>query len=282
MNGSYPPPHHVLRDLDFEVEVVADDVHRAAFRPGSGTRVELGAVLTVVDLLAGSLCIDVVAPDWMATSGLSFHLTRPLPPGELALEGRILRAGRTTVTIEVDAADPVSGQPLGEGIVTFARIRRPGAPSIAEARSAPGGRFSFHTPGATAVGTDGSMRDAIGCRVVDPSAGATMTPVDGYLLNSFGAVNGGVVATVVEAAALALSGAADGDPPDAVRAEVGDLSLHYLAQGRDGPLRTTATLLRSGWGERPGPVTMRVEVFDGQGHGTSRMAVAHVSTSRRT
>ena len=280
MSEAYPPERHLLRDLDVEVEVVAEGRRSAVFRPGGGTHVELGAVLTILDLVAGSLCLEVVSPDWIATSGITFHLTRPLLAGELQLEGHLLRAGRTTTTVELRAVDRVSTQLLGEGVATFARTRRSATAPDQPPPTEPGTRFSFTDPNGAALGADGTLRDAIGCRIVDPPAGVTVTPVSGYVRNSFGGVIGGVVATVVEAAALASAGAADGDPPDRVRAEVTDVALHYLAQGRTGPVRTRASMLRSSWGRRPGQLVVRVEVFDGEHDESRRMAVAHVFTSR--
>lgn len=274
MSGGYPPPRHVLRDLDFEVETLAAGRHRASYDPGPGRRVELGGVLTVVDLLAGTVCIDAVAPDWMATSGLAFHLAGPLPVAPLQLDAVLLRSGRNTVTIEVRAVAAATGELLGDGVVTFARIRRPDAPTID--RGADGaGRFSFPSSDGTRVGTDGSLRASVGCRVLDAAAGVTEAPLVDHVRNSFGAMNGGVVAALAEASALAVAGS---DRPEGTVHEVSDLVLHYLAQGRTGPVRTSATALHRGWAGEAGSSTVRVEVVDAGDPAAPLMAIAHVGT----
>src|SRR5690606_19807031 len=159
VSEAYPPERHLLRDLDVEVEVVAEGRRSAVFRPGGGTHVELGAVLTILDLVAGSLCLEVVSPDWIATSGITFHLTRPLLAGELQLEGHLLRAGRTTTTVELRAVDRVSTQLLGEGVATFARTRRSATAPDQPPPTEPGSRFSFTDPNGAALGADGTLRD---------------------------------------------------------------------------------------------------------------------------
>lgn len=277
-HGEYPPPHHVLRDLDFEVETVAVDHHVARYRPGGGGVPELGGLLTVVDLLAGTVCLGMIEDDWMATSTLTFHLVEPVPAGELLLSARSARVGRTTIAIEVEASAGDSPQRrVGEGIVTFSRlVRRESNLSLSGARMEPGARFSFPADPGADIGTGGSLRRAIGCDVVDPRGGVTETPLGEYVRNSFGALNGGVVATIVEAAALAVAGSEAAGP-----GHVTDVVVHYLAQGRIGPVTSVGSVLRRGWSGSTAPSTVRVEVSDsGEPSGDRLMAVAHVVVER--
>ena len=74
----YPPSHHLLRDLPFEIEVVSASEQRAHL--GDSGPWSIGALATVVDVLGGSLCAGVVAPDWMATSSLTLRTSR-VPTG---------------------------------------------------------------------------------------------------------------------------------------------------------------------------------------------------------
>ena len=98
--------------------------------------------------------------------------------------------------------------------------------------------------------------ESLGVRTVDAAAGVVeLEPVE-YVENSLGAVQGGVVACMVERAAeLALSHAA-GRP----LAPVG-LQISYLALARQGPIRSAVAVLGVAPGTaRWGPA--RVELFD--------------------
>jgi acyl-coenzyme A thioesterase PaaI-like protein len=101
VNDEYPPAQHLLRDLDFEATVADRWRHRATYRPAGEGATVLGGLLTVVDVLAGTVCMRAIDPDWMATSGMTFHLRGSLSSGALVVDASLLRAGRTTVTIEV-------------------------------------------------------------------------------------------------------------------------------------------------------------------------------------
>ena len=108
--------------------------------------------------------------------------------------------------------------------------------------------------------------DALGLRTVDAAGGVVeLVPTD-YVENSLGAVQGGVVACIVERAAeLALSHAA-GRP----LAPVG-LHLSYLALAREGPIRASAAVL----GVSPTWGSARVELVDeGAGRSTTIGRVA--------
>lgn len=271
----FPPAHHMLRDLDFDVRAVDVDRHVARFTPGGGDGgpTELGALTTVVDLLAGTLCLGAIAPDWMATSGLTLHLAGPPPAGDLIVAAHIVRAGRTTVAVEVDVCGAGTDEPFAEGMVTFSRlVRRETNLSLEGAELPPGTTFSFTSEHPDRVGAGGSLGTAISCEVLDASAGVTETPIDGYVRNSFGAINGGAVATIVDTAARAWAGAQGGS------GTVTDLVVHYLSQGRVGPVRTSVRAVRDG--RSAGTLsTVRVEVTDAGAAEDRVMVVAHVGLS---
>ena len=73
-------------------------------------------------------------------------------------------------------------------------------------------------------------------------------PVGEWSLNSLGAMQGGAVATVIDAAAEAAARAATGE-----ELVVTDIQLTYLALARVGPIRTRVEVLgaRLGCGHRP-------------------------------
>jgi acyl-coenzyme A thioesterase PaaI-like protein len=261
----------VLRDLMFDVEVIDDRVTRgrlAARGPDGSDVLPFGVVSTAVDVLAGAVCGRAIAPDWMATSVMSLHVGDVDAVRDVELDAVVLRAGRSTVTVEVDI---VQEESVGSAVLTFSRLpRRESTLVLPDSGGRPGDRYGFGAP------EDGSRRilsgidgfdAAIGCRRIDGVPGRTETDVTPYIRNSFGAVNGGVVAAIAAAAARSLV-------PESWRPS--DLTLNLLGQGRDGPVTTTAALLRSDG--RSG--TVRVDLFDtGQSDdaGAPRlMAVAHV------
>jgi acyl-coenzyme A thioesterase PaaI-like protein len=260
----YPPPRHVVRDLLFELEDTGPDAARAhlPIRPElcRDGRLDPGPLLVVTDVLAGLLVGRVIAPDWMATAQLALHLVDP--PGadgpdrtDVVVDASVRRAGRTTIVVEADLSAAGAGgdarRSIGEAELTFARLpRRDGNLDIGDTPVAYGQRFSMALPDS---GLTGSFRDAVGSRIVAGTEGVLELPVVPFVQNSFGAVNGGVVASVAADAAVAIAGPALGGT-----ARVVDLSASYLSQGKVGPLRTTGSVLRI-----DGPVALvRVEVLD--------------------
>ncbi len=73
------------------------------------------------------------------------------------------------------------------------------------------------------------------CTCVDATAASIDVPVIDWSLNSMGAMQGGVVATVADVAAETALRAATNEP-----LVVSDLQVTYLGFGRVGPVRTRA------------------------------------------
>ncbi len=260
----YPPPHHVLRDLPFEIEVLADG--QRAHLDGSGSW-SIGALATVVDVLGGSLCAGAVAPDWMATSSLTLR-TGVVPDGMgLVVDASTLRVGRRSVTIEAELRTDEGGV-VGDAMLAFSRLeRRSSNLDLSDRSESVGARYGF----GPADGVDPVPWDrAIDQRVLDAATGATETEVTPYVLNSFGAVNGGVVAGIAAAAGAVSVGHGPG--------AVDEVSVHHLGQGRQGPVRTSARALFDSAGHR----VVRVELRDAGAAEQPEepdgrlMAVAHV------
>ncbi len=246
---------------------------RLAARASSGTEdavaMPFGVVATAVDILAGAVCGRVIAPDWMATSVMSLHLGPLDATLEVVLDAAVLRAGRSTVTVEVDVTQ---GEPRGSAVLTFSRLpRRATTLVLPDAGGAPGDRYGFGdleaASGRIGTGVDG-FDAAIGCRAVDGDRNRLEAEISPYVRNSFGAVNGGVVAAVADAAARA---AVDRPGWRSV-----DLSTSFLGQGRVGPMSATTRTVR----RDDGSCTVRVELTDaGQldDAGAPRlMSVSHV------
>jgi uncharacterized protein (TIGR00369 family) len=110
--------------------------------------------------------------------------------------------------------------------------------------------------------------EALPVTVSDGPAGRVSIPARPYLHNSFGAVQGGVVALVAEAAGAEALGAAQGR--DASDMMVTDLQIAYLALGKVGPIVSSARVLATGNDAGAGAV---VELFDaGAGHRLTTVA----------
>ncbi len=298
----YPPRRHLLRDLPFDVVDTGPDSARArlelvpeVFAAG---RLEPGPVLVVTDVLAGLLVGHVIAPDWMATAQLALHLVDP--PGDagspsdavdaIAVDAVVRRAGRTTIVVEAGLSVLRDGElvgaagSVGDAQLTFVRLpRRDGNLDIADTPVRDGERVSMaledsglRAPYSDAIGLvaldAGSVGSgSVGSGSVGADASTVELAVTPFVQNSFGAVNGGVVASMATAAAVRAAAAALDGP-----AVAADLTATYLAQGRVGPLRAAATVLR-----RTGPTVLcRVEVADvGQPDDDGRprtVVVAHV------
>jgi acyl-coenzyme A thioesterase PaaI-like protein len=261
----YPPAHHALSDLPVEVEVLSDTTQLAQLDPGPWS---VGALATVADVLGGSLCAAVVAPDWMATSSLTLRL-HPPPPGALEMHAEVLRAGRSTVTIEVRILTAPAGEPVGAVTLAFARLQRRDDNLDLSGRSVePGARMRFGAEGDG--GGSGRFDAALGQRVVDAAQGRTETLLAPYVRNSFGALNGGIAAALAAGAAVVAAGVS----PDAVD----EVSVHHLGQGRVGPIGTVAAVELGGEHRAVLRVELRDLGAEGEvGAAAGRLvAVAHV------
>lgn len=234
----YPPPHHVLSDLGIEVDAPDGSVTvaRLPVTPhlfGGHGGVRLGVLATLVDVVGGAIGVEVLAPDWMATSDLAIHGLRPATGAVVEARGTVVRRGRTTLVIETTVSDGADAPgPVAWATMTFAVLPASAAagprPRRTERRAFRGA--GFDRPVSEAVGITTGEGVAPG----DGGAVASL-PVDDYVRNSFGAVQGGVVALLGETAAmrsLYLAGAAPELAPV-------DLQVTYVATARAGPVLAT-------------------------------------------
>ncbi len=280
----YPPDDHVLRDLPFEMEETGprSAVSRLRLTPNHchHGRVDPATLLVLTDVLGGFLVGRVIAPDWMATAQLALHMFEHPGVGELRIGATVVRAGRSTVVVSADIAVGPA-RPAGHGVsgagsdgprrvgaaeLTFVRLpRRDTTLDLPTDGPSAGRRLSLAVPGS---GLTAPLRRSIG---VDESRGSVALEVTPYVRNSFGAVNGGVVAALAAAAAEGAAAERTGVPT-----RVADVVVTYLAQARVGPVEASASVLRV-----DGPVALvRVEVRDPglpDDDGRPRVAVtAHV------
>jgi len=270
MTATYPPDRHLLRDLRLEFDH-SDDRTSKAWLPvvpelcADDGSVRAGALATLVDVIGGGLAASTAQPDWIATADLTLHVVGAVTTGSVAAAARVVHAGRTTVVIEVELHDP-AGREVGLATMSFARLpRRIGNPDVGESMSS--------GPSTMALATsrlDGSLLEMLGARVVDVARGELEVPVADWSLNSLGAMQGGAVATVIDAAAEAAIRAATSES-----LVVTDLQITYLALGRVGPIRTRVDVLGVG----PGYAVARVELVDA-GAASRVTSVARVVATR--
>jgi acyl-coenzyme A thioesterase PaaI-like protein len=250
--AEYPPPQHVLRDLRIEVDHRgASPVVRAPVVPellGPGGVVRAGVLGVALDVFGGNLAVEAAAPDWALTAQLELHVLRGLTQGMIAVTGRPLRAGKTNLVAEAwigderagDAAladaqaSPGAAAPAAFGRLTFTRVpSRGGEPP----RARRGGLLYHFAEAKERLAAP--FHQAIGLRVLDAAAGALEIALVPYVHNSVGALQGGLVVALADASAEQAGRALLG-----CEVATADLSVHYLALGREGPIRTRAALLR--------------------------------------
>lgn len=243
MADDYPPPHHVLRDLRLATERTDDGwaittapVVDEICRHGA---VRAGALAALIDVAGAAVALDAVLPDWIATADLSYHACGRITEGPVVIHSLPLRVGAGLVVTEArlfdghDAA-AAADRPAGLATMTFARI--PGrATNVARDEE---GRPVRRTEPWSGGGFGTPILDA--CGIVEVTPGVLEVGLVPYVENSFGTLNGGVVALVLEAAAesAAVGRLGRGDLATT------DVEVHYLAQTRIGPARTEVTVLR--------------------------------------
>jgi acyl-coenzyme A thioesterase PaaI-like protein len=220
----------IWRDAEDGVRVTVPAVREIHGRDGA---VGAGALGVAVDVIGGNLALCAVQPDWCVTSTLDLHLLRPLTR-DFEVRGAPLRAGRTNVVLEVEVGDgDEAAGPAAIASMTFTRIPR--RPETIPYREPEEERYGFGDEGSWLTAP---FLEQLGCRVLDAASGVVEIAVGDYVRNSVGALQGGAVVALVDAAAEAVA---------SVRMEADvatrDLQVHFLALGRVGPIRSRARWL---------------------------------------
>lgn len=256
----YPPPHHMLRDLNVSLELKD---------PGPSTLtmpvvpeictdrggVQAGILATLVDILGGAISIRAVHPDWAATADLTVHTTGRATSGRVSVTGSLIRAGSTMLLVELDIrgeTGPASGKQtsIGSGLISFARLPRREDTIRIDFREDAANRYRFAAQG---PGFKKPYLEDIGALILDEARGVVELYMSDYLRNSFGVLQGGIVAVLADTSGQCAARAAAGRPMITA-----DLGVHYLSQGKIGPFRTQATIIRI----TDETVLTRVEVID--------------------
>lgn len=266
--SSYPPPRHLLRDLRIVVERDAGGATASLeivpeMLDGTG-RPRVGVLATLVDVVAGETAIRAVAPSWIATSDLSVSVAALPPSGSIEVRPRVIRRGRQTVVLEAIFRERHSRAEIGLATLGFAVLPARGEIQTSPRWSeAPEPRSELALPDS---GLRKTLLDAIGLELDPTRPGVARLAVRPDLLNSLGAVQGGAIAILAEAAADHLATLGLGLP-----VRVRSLALHYLKLARVGPVRAEARAIA----RTLGGVLVRVELFD-EGGGDELLTVATV------
>jgi uncharacterized protein (TIGR00369 family) len=236
----YPPAEHILRDLDLEVEV-RPDATGSAWLPVSphllaaNGGVQAGVLAILVDIVGGAIATRVLYPDRTATADLQLQLLRPTAGPEVEARVSVLRRGRTTLVLEVVLLDAPGGRRPGEGApngwatMTYAVLPRNDDPPMMQPLPNKAER--------TTIGPASLSRpvlEAIGVERDDPRSDRVVLPLGDYVSNTFGALQGGVMALLGATAGSSAIEVARGLPRGA--ASTVDLQVAYLAMGRVGPI----------------------------------------------
>lgn len=261
-----PATGHYLGDLGLETEVLSPGqaVVRMAVSPevtAADGGVRAGVLATMVDVVGGVAALRLVGQDWLATADLTLQVVRPLTGPVVEARGRVVRKGHTTLVLEAAVYDVAEGESatgadggreLGAwATMTFAILPGRNPRSTVDVPDQLPDRWQVG-----GSGLDRPIVDALSITVTDAAGGAVSMPVSEYLHNSAGAVQGGVMAVLGEAAGAAALAAAGHGPEPVVR----DLRLTYLALGRVGPIVSRASVLRPPDGPSGG--TALVELLD--------------------
>lgn len=236
--GVYPPQRHLYRHLDIEVDTTQDGVGVGIVPAlpdlaGPDGSIRLAAIAATMDMTAGSLAVRLLHPDWTATSSLSIRTGIGVTSGSVVMTCRPLHTGKRSVFMDVGLADE-TGTTVGTATIGFARISRENAYGEAGAPEGSVTRYGLPTDEPRVP-----LEEYVGIRHVPGEDGTVETDLEPQIRNSTGVLQGGALATIIEAAALRAGSSHLGE-----RVRVADFDVYYLAAGKTGPFRATASPVR--------------------------------------
>lgn len=249
----YPPYGHIIRHLRMDLRStsteqldctmpVSDDIRD----PGGAVR--FGALSTMIDVAAGTFSHDLVRPDWLATSDMKVHLTRPSFADEVMSTTTSLRAGKKLV-LSLNVVEDAHGE-VARSWVTYVRLpRRDDSPTV-ERGGLTGRRLHYVEQEKDLPRPP--LDDYIGLRA-RPGELTFDLEHQPQIHNSFGSIQGGVATTLVEQMAAVAGQQVLGAP-----CRVTDLHIYFIGQTRAGPFRVEGNVLR----RDEQSVTVEVSVVD--------------------
>jgi uncharacterized protein (TIGR00369 family) len=232
---------------------------------GANPGARAGAIAAMVDNVGGLAAGLASSPDgWVVSTNLTTRVASLEHVGPLRLRADILRRGRASVIDRVQVFDDgASGTRVAEGVLTSAVLVPDGGPP------------TFPRPVSMAPdGVADAPPFAEWLEVRRDRDEMLELDLRNELRNPWGIMHGAVVSALVDLASVEAVAATTG--VTGVAGATADITLHFLAPGRIGPVAARTAVL----GERADGTVVRVEVVD-RGAGDRRMAVA-VTTVRET
>ena len=212
---------HIMRDLGFGVVGAGDEMHGSAhvvpemWVPGTNA-LRTSILAAWADVAAGYIAIGLFDPGVPVTLDLDVHLHRPaVGCDEVRLVARVQKAGRSVSVLSIAIADD-TGDPIGFAHATFMAAPNPSLRMPTVVRDE--GLLLPH-PSRLEV----PFAERAGCDRLAPGVASIAMRRDG--LNASGTLNGGLLALVVEEAALSAE-------PDTT---LSSLSMRYAQPVRVGP-----------------------------------------------
>ncbi len=220
---------HATDELDFTVHVDGDELRgEATMTPHAyvpGTDIPQITLLTTwADYTVGALAVSALAPRMPVTLELAVHIY-PEAAGleKITWNAEVVKTGRTVVVLHSEFRSG-DGRPAGFANALFVAGPDPG--SVGPARQ----HLEWHYSKPRSALTE-PLATMLGSQVVAP--GHAVLPCSPHILNTAGAINGGLIAIAVEQAALSAD-------PDASTLE--SIQLRYLRGVRTGPASAHATV----------------------------------------
>jgi len=216
---------HIVGELGMAISAKGEALHGSAVitpemhLPGTSVlRTSILAAFT--DLLAGLLAGRLFGPRVPVTLDLAIDLFQPADRvGHVTGIGRPVKSGRTVFVAGVDFT--VDGEPLATATASF-------MPVPDESLRLPESALLLERTQDETMRLERPFADRAGCVRQGPGVALLVRSDDG--LNSSNTINGGLIALVVEEAALSAGGGAT----------LASLAMRYLRPARVGPLVATA------------------------------------------
>ena len=248
------PRDHVQYELDGDITFDEDGTTTGRLRPSDVQRtpsgeVPLGLVANFADLLAGWASLRASAPDRVATADMTVSVLRTDRPEHLDGRVSVVRRGRRTLVSEVAIVDD-RGAAAALATVTFAVLPQP--PEATPPSILPPGRHPL-----TRDRRRPTSSFASSAGVVVDGPGVAHVPITPRVHNALAALNGGVLATLLDVVVASAGTSALGRA-----CTTSDIDIAYLSLGRVGPARATATVLGAPLPRGTDRATVEVVVID--------------------
>lgn len=214
-----------------------------------------------VDVVGVLFARQIAGSDPVFTTDLSLRAPARPAPKRIVARGELLRAGRGTIASEVVLE--ADGASFAYGQASFRRV-------ASTERSQTPKELPRHVlpERLERVPLERPLAREAGIVLADAARGRVELPLRQALLSPQGVMQGGLVALVVEEAALALAESGGAGPH-----VVTELDVRYLASGREGPIVSSAH-----WVTDRESAMLRVALRDaGNGDRLTSVALARVA-----